>query len=138
MAERLEGGCLCGAIRYEITGGLGPIGHCHCRTCRKGQGAAFATTARARWDAFFWTSGESLLRSYESTPGKQRAFCETCGSKLLAYWEGEPSLILRLGSLDTDPGGRPVVHVWTEQSADWDEIGPALPALPRGTPPRES
>jgi hypothetical protein len=41
----LSGSCLCGAIRYEIDGKIGPVGHCHCVTCRKAQGGAFVTNA---------------------------------------------------------------------------------------------
>ena len=128
----LEGGCLCGGVRYRITGRLGPIGHCHCRTCQKVQGTAFATTARVAWSDFAWRSGESLLRAHESSPGKRRTFCERCGSPLLAAWDGQDALILRLGSLDGDPGARPRLHIWTSHRAPWYPIGDALPRFEAG------
>jgi hypothetical protein len=71
----IRGGCLCGAVAYEADGLSGPIGHCHCRTCRKAHSAAFATTARAKRSGFRWTSGETARRSFESSPGKLRWFC---------------------------------------------------------------
>ena len=136
-ARSLEGGCLCGALRFSISGPLGPIGHCHCRTCQKGQSAAFATTARVAWDDFEWQSDESELRSYESTLGKKRSFCARCGSKLFAAWDGEDELILRLGVLDSDPGTRPLVHIWTDHIQDWFDLRSSLPQFPRSVPPRK-
>ncbi len=128
----LRGGCLCNAVRYQITGVLGPLGHCHCGTCRKSHAAAFATTARVAWSDFEWLAGRESIQSYESSPGKQRSFCGACGSPILAAWDGDDELILRLGSLFDDPGTRPVVHIWTEERAAWFELGSALPTLPRG------
>ena len=96
---KLGGGCLCGAVRYESDALTGPIAHCHCATCRKAHGAAFATTARAS------RAGDS-----------------------------EPEVILRLGTLDTDPGARPVAHLWTELKASWYDPGAKLPEIPRGRP----
>ena len=134
--SRLEGGCLCGAVRYVIEAPLGPIGCCHCRTCQKHEGVAFATTARVFRDAVTFERGETEIRAFESTPGKKRHFCGACGSKLFAAWDGKDEIILRLGSLDDDPGARPLVHIWTEDAAPWFELVTDLPTLPRGVPPR--
>lgn len=130
----LAGGCLCGAVRYAVQGPLGPMGHCHCRTCRKAHAAAFATTARAARGAFRWTAGEEVVTFFESTPGKKRYFCPRCGSHLVAAWDDAPHVILRVGSLDDDPGGRPVVHIWTSQKAPWHAITDGLPQLEEGAP----
>ncbi|MGH8675453.1 MAG: GFA family protein [Burkholderiales bacterium] len=123
----LEGSCLCGRIRYEVDGELGPIGNCHCRTCRKAHSAAFATTARVPRERFRWTRGESEVAGFESTPGKTRFFCSRCGSHLIAAWDGAPNVIVRVGSLDADPGARPRLHIWTSQKAPWHAISDALP-----------
>ena len=131
----MTGGCLCGGVRYEVTGELGPLGHCHCRTCRKAHAAAFATTARVAREAFRWTEGAGVVAGFESTPGKTRYFCPRCGSQLMAAWADAPHVIVRVGSLDDDPGTRPVVHIWTSQKAPWYEIEGALPQLAEGRPP---
>jgi hypothetical protein len=131
------GGCLCGAIGYEVRGPIGPLGHCHCAQCQKSNAAAFATTARVDRRDFAWTRGEASLRSFESSPGKRRFFCGTCGSQLMAAWDHEADVILRVRGLTDDPGSKPVVHIWTAEKACWYEIEDALPRLPRGIPRKE-
>jgi hypothetical protein len=130
----LSGSCLCGSIRYAIDAPLGPIGHCHCRTCRKTHAAAFATTARVPRNAFHYVSGAGLVTSFESTPGKRRFFCPRCGSHLVAAWDDQSEVIVRVGSLDDDPGTRPAVHVWTSERAPWHTITDDLPQLEEGRP----
>ena len=111
---------------------MGPIGNCHCRTCRKAHAAAFATTARVARDGFRWTRGDDVVAAFESTPGKKRFFCPRCGSHLMAAWDGADHVIVRVDSLDDDPGTRPIVHIWTSQRAPWHEIADALPQLSEG------
>lgn len=134
----LNGSCLCRAVAYEAAGFAGPLGHCHCRTCRKAHSAAFATTARVHRADFRWTRGEDNLRHFESSPGKLRHFCSLCGSHLMAEWVGQPMVILRLGCLDTDIEERPIVHIWTSQKAPWLEIADDLPQLPEGAPAQKA
>jgi hypothetical protein len=128
----LTGSCLCGDIRYQVSSGLGPIGHCHCRTCQKAHAAAFATTARVGREHFLWTQGEERVAHFESTPGKKRFFCQRCGSHLMAAWNDAPHVIVRVGSLDDDPGTRPVTHIWTSHKAPWFEITDDLPQHAEG------
>jgi len=130
----LRGQCLCGEIRYEINGPIGPIGHCHCKTCRGAHAAAFATTARVARQDFKWTVGEESLCAFESSPGKKRFFCPSCGSHLVAARDHEDEVILRVGSLIDDPGSKAVIHIWTDEKAPWFDLNDGLPALPRGVP----
>src|SRR6266581_4676394 len=80
----LTGSCLCGSVAYEVDAGPGPIVHCNCVTCRKTHGSAFSTVSNVPRDRFRWTKGESLLRAFESSPGKNRFFCTQCGSHIVA------------------------------------------------------
>lgn len=123
---RVEGGCLCGAIRYEIDGPLTQVGHCHCSMCRRFHGAAFGTYAKIGADHFRWLSGQALLVVYETTPGIGWAFCRSCGSSLGVPHEGNLSEIT-LGTLDTDPGVRPTEHIFVGSKAAWYEINDSLP-----------
>jgi hypothetical protein len=42
---RATGGCLCGAVRYEVRGPLRPVVYCHCAQCRRTSGHFSAWTA---------------------------------------------------------------------------------------------
>jgi hypothetical protein len=131
----LEGGCLCGGVRFRITGRLGPAGYCHCKQCQRASGSAFAANAPVRTRYFSFTSGAELVNEYESAPGKFRAFCRRCGSPLYSRRESEPELRrIRLGTVDGDPGRRPLAHVWVSAKAPWDEIRDELPQFPEGLP----
>jgi hypothetical protein len=124
----MKGSCLCGTVQYEIDQLDGPIGHCHCRTCRKSHAAAFTSTAWVNRDRFRWLKGRERLSSFESSPGKRRHFCSVCGSHMVAEREGQPQLILRVATLDDDPGARPVVHIWTSHGVPWLRYGEELPS----------
>lgn len=115
----LTGSCLCGAIRYEADSLDSPIAHCHCATCRKAHASAFATTARVMREHFRWVAGEERLSSFESSPGKFRHFCPTCGTQLIAQRPAQPHVILRVPTLDDDPGVKAVMHIWTSHDALW-------------------
>lgn len=132
----LEGGCLCGGVRFRISGKLGPAGFCHCSQCRRASGSAFAANAAVRNRYFEITSGASLVSEYESSPGKFRAFCSRCGSPVYSRREADPgSRNLRLGTLDSDPERRPLAHVWVDSKAPWYSIEDALPRYPEGIDP---
>jgi len=124
----LTGGCLCGRVRYEISGKIGPVVHCHCVTCRKAQGGPFVTNAPVRTKYFRLVSGAELVAEFESSPRKMRCFCRTCGSPLWSRRESDPDVIrIRLGLLDSDPGRRPVAHIWVGEKAPWDDVADGLP-----------
>lgn len=123
-----KGSCLCGKVNYEITGKLGDIVHCHCQTCRKAHGAAFSSVAAVS-DSDFKLKGEHMLKSFESSKGKKRYFCSNCGTQVYAKRENTQHIILRLGSLDTDPASPEKAHIWVSQKASWYTINQHLPQL---------
>lgn len=135
----LEGGCLCGGVRFRVTGKLGPAGYCHCKQCQRASGSAFAANAPARTKYFELVAGEDLLREFESSAGKYRAFCGRCGSPIYSRRETEPELrTLRLGTLDGDPERRPVAHLWVRSKAPWHEIADALSQFDEAYVPEET
>ncbi len=137
--EPLMGGCLCGGVRFRITGKLGPAGYCHCKQCQRASGSAFASNAPVRTQYFTLTSGADLVSEYESSPGKFRAFCRRCGSPVYSRRTDEPELRrIRLGTVDDDPGRRPLGHVWVSAKAPWYTIHDALPQFPEGLPPEQT
>lgn len=93
----VTGGCLCGAVRYVMTGPLRPVSICHCAMCRRSTSSLGAYTACAP-EAIALT--ETKLRWYRSSPIARRGFCGRCGSQL--FWEPGHGrhLSVAAGSLD--------------------------------------
>ena len=129
----IKGSCLCGDVRYEISGSFVGAGHCHCLMCRKSHGAAFATWAFVNPDEFRWTSGIESVEGYESSPGHKRCFCKRCGSSLVATSAGKVTEVA-LGTVDGNPGVRPAEHVFVGSKAPWHSITDDLPQFEEWPP----
>ena len=132
----LEGSCLCGAVRYQIDGELGPVVLCHCSMCRKAQGSAFTANAPVLARAFRIVQGEGALRAYRSSPHKERVFCATCGSPIYSRRDGADDLRIRVGTLDTPLASRPTAHIHVASKAAWWQIADDLPQHPGFEPGR--
>lgn len=128
----LEGSCLCGTVRYTVTASAGPIVHCHCQTCRKAHGAAFSSVMPVPRAAFQWVAGEQSLKRFESSQGKFRSFCTSCGSHVVADRTAQNVILLRLGCLDTPITDRPLQHIWRSDCASWYDPKDQLPEFPEG------
>ena len=126
----IKGGCLCGGVRYEISGKPEQAANCHCSMCRKQTGSAFFSALPVMAKNLRWTQGEDLVARYESSPGGARLFCKKCGSTL----GGGPMnpkpddlYYLAMGTLDDDPGIKPSAHIYVGSKAPWHEITDKLP-----------
>ncbi|WP_339460574.1 GFA family protein [Pseudomonas sp. EA_105y_Pfl2_R69] len=115
----MKGSCLCGAIKYEIDSIDMPIGHCHCSTCRKAHAALACSSAGVQRVNFRWLNGQDRLSTFASSPGKLRHFCSVCGSHLVAERPGQAHVIVRVATLDEDPGVTPQAHIWTSHDVPW-------------------
>lgn len=131
----ITGSCLCGAIQFEIEGPLPPVQLCHCADCRKAQGTAFAANVPVSTDNLKWTQGQDHLRAFESSPGKERVFCPTCGSPIFSRRPDTPGILrLRAGVLNAPTGLALGFHFYTADKADWWEITDDLPQHPGERP----
>ena len=124
----IQGSCLCGSVRYEVRGPLGPATHCHCSMCRKAHGAAFGSYARVQRSEFVLLSGADDIASYQSSPEVTRTFCRRCSSTLQFIRATRPNTFsLALGTLDDDPGVRPSMHIHIESKVPWLDINDGIP-----------
>jgi len=123
-----KGGCLCGTVRYVISGGIRNIVMCHCSLCRKAQGSAFATNGIVNTSDFRFTSGEHNLTGYESSPGQTKYFCKTCGSPILSRnLERLDQVRIRVGTIESDIAERPEAHIFVSSKANWESLCGDLP-----------
>ena len=127
------GRCLCGAIEFEITGPLAPIEICYCTQCQRAQGTALASNIPVDATAFRFLKGESSLRSFESSPGKERSFCERCGSPIFSRRESIPGkLRVRAGLLSGPIESEVLAHFHVATKPDWWLIGDHKPRYSAG------
>ena len=134
-----KGSCLCGQVRFEITGPIRNIVYCHCSRCRKAQGSAFASNGIVASDDFAILSGAERLVGYESSPGQTKYFCGTCGSPILSRSVARPDQVrIRLGTLDSDIQERPIAHIFASSKANWEDICGDLPRYDAYEPGRDA
>jgi hypothetical protein len=132
-----HGSCLCGKVRFEITGEIQNIVYCHCSQCRKAQGSAFATNGNVDAKRFKFISGENELTGYESTPGQKKYFCKNCGSPIISKNETTPNKVrVRLGVIESEIIERPIAHIFVTSKANWEEIEGDLPKYETYEPTR--
>ena len=115
----LNGSCLCGAVKYEVSAQLGEISHCHCTQCQKAHGAAFGTYAQADMRAFRFTEGEESVSCYRSSKNVTRTFCGVCGSTLQFIDGQTPYLNLALATLDDPIDEKVTAEIWCKEKASW-------------------
>lgn len=126
-----SGGCLCGAVRYEINGPLFKAGNCHCLGCQKlsGSGHAFhalfpeeAFTVTGKTQGYKWTADSGNTNTTE--------FCPVCGSPLFARNSGFPGMVtLRVASLDDPAQIMPQMAVYLKRRQPWDVLDRSLPTF---------
>jgi hypothetical protein len=128
--QSIEGGCLCGGVRYRASGQAYGITHCHCQTCRRASGAPFVTWAGFDADKFAYTQGRPV--AYASSSHVVRTFCGKCGTPLTYRRLDLPNSIdVTVGSMDAPQSLQPEDHTWTESRLPWIALCDDLPSYPR-------
>lgn len=130
------GGCLCGNVRYEITGEPLMSGICHCRECQRATGTGQNPVAGYLKEQVTITG---TISEYSSTGGSgkeiSRVFCPNCGSRLFGKPQYMPNMIMvTAGTLDDPEGFSPQVHIFTGECPSWHKLDENLPAF-EGAPP---
>lgn len=115
-----EGGCLCGAVRFRLTGAPYMIDYCHCTSCRKHTGAPVSVFLDCKGEVVEFTEGQRAL--YASSPGVMRGFCATCGATLTYEHKGE--VHIHVGAMDRPqefpPHGK---SSFPEERLPWFHVG---------------
>ena len=140
----LTGGCLCGAVRFEVSEPPLFASYCHCTRCQKRTGTGASANARIAAGSLRWTAGEEHIREWSPEDGAVKAFCSVCGAHLYSRpRDADLPGGVRLGAFDGDPGVRPSFRQWTGSAVSWEMIPEdGLPRFPGaasagpGSPPR--
>lgn len=128
MAERLEGGCACGAVRYELRSAPFDAGWCHCRTCQLNSGAPGMVFASVPAGDLVWTRGADQVRSFKSSGFGHRSFCGQCGTPFLMEVDHQPETVdFSVATLDSPERAAPGFHIFWASRIAWFEPKDDLP-----------
>ncbi len=132
-----SGGCLCGAVRYEVAGEPEASSICHCVSCRKSAGAQSVAWVVFSYEGFRIVSGEPA--AFRSSENVSRTFCVECGTTLTYQHDEDPDAIdITAASLDLPDEFPPTRHVWLEDKLAWDTVDDGLQRFERGSSEGES
>jgi hypothetical protein len=135
MAQILEGGCLCGAVRYRLTAAPVAALYCHCRMCQRAHGAPAIAWLAVPFAAFELTEGSPT--AYRSSDHAFRHFCGSCGTPLLCHEADSPKYMdVSIASLDTPEAVPPTSHIWTDSRVAWFDTADHLPRYPTAEQPK--
>lgn len=130
--EPAEGGCLCGALRYRVSGSPVATTLCHCRSCRRASGGTNVAWAVFDLADFEWLWG--YPQAYSSSPGLEWLHCPCCGSLVGYRRSSRPThMDVTTGTLDDPDRFAPAVEIWLEHRISWDMLNPDLPKRDRSS-----
>ncbi len=118
----VTGQCLCGAVKFRISGEFETFFLCHCARCRKDSGSAHAANLFSSTAKITWVSGEEITKTFH-LPGSRhvKSFCSDCGSALPVSLPEIGLLVVPAGSLDTQLDRQPDAHICWSSRAHWDK-----------------
>ena len=135
--QKVTGSCLCGEIKYEVSGKVERFYHCHCQRCRKATGAEHGSNLLITpISSIKWLQGKELLNKYK-VPEAERffnCFCTNCGSAMPREVPELDGVLIPAGSLDSPAPIHPSARIFWDSRADWtstDEL-PVFAEYPPG------
>lgn len=118
----MNGGCLCGRVRYRAGNDPYDAVACHCERCRKATGAPYVVWVSFHASQFDY-SGE-IPAEYESSPGVYRSFCNHCGTSMTNRNDDRPDeMVVNVCTLDNPSAITPDKHIWVSKRLPWVDIG---------------
>ena len=132
----MQGGCLCGAVRYTVSADPIFSGVCHCTNCQKSTGSAFSVVLGVPSTGVSITGEtKAYLGKGDSGQPTTKRFCPVCGSGLTS----EASLMqgvtmVEVGTLDEPSAITPGMHIYCDSKLPWSHVPAELPAMPKMPP----
>ncbi len=130
----VRGSCLCGLVQFHVTKPFKVAHNCYCTRCRRACAAAHASNGFTDFDGVVFIKGKDQLKTYKLPEAQffTQVFCQICGSKMPRLDPDRNQAVIPLGSLDDDPGIRPMDHIYVAYKCEWHKITDDLPAYEEG------
>ena len=132
MADDLEGGCACGAVRYRLGSEPMFVHCCHCRDCQRQTGSAFVLNAIIETDRIAVLSGDPQPVPVPTDSGRPHDIyrCPHCQTALWSDYGRRPGLrFVRIGTLDDPAALTPDVHIYTRSKLPWVVLPEGVPVF---------
>jgi hypothetical protein len=130
--DSVQGGCLCGAVRYQVRDTALATSICHCNSCRRASGAPSVAWVVFAAADFAFVSGQPV--AFHSSPPVVRTFCGKCGTPLTYQHEESPDTIdVTTATLDSAERFPPTKEIWLEHKLAWEPVNGALPQFDRSS-----
>ena len=134
MTQTTAGSCLCGTVKFQISGEFESFFLCHCKRCRKDTGSAHAANLFSSTATVNWISGHDSIQTYRVPETlHEKSFCTKCGSALPSVQLKGALVVVPAGSIDSVIDVRPSAHICFASRAEWDtrlEDIPQVDGLP--------
>jgi hypothetical protein len=121
----IEGGCLCGRVRYGADAEPAFVGVCHCVDCQRFSGSAFSTVIGIPGTALNLTGVvKTFTKTADSGKTIHRRFCPECGSGIVEEAEALPDMVmLSAGTLDDRSWVKPGSQIYCDSAQPWVQLG---------------
>lgn len=136
----VEGGCLCGTVRYALSAPPLAVYNCHCRDCQRQTGSTHAMSMPMRRESFRHLEGEPIALDRQADSGRvvRRLFCPTCHTNVWNEPLSAPDLLIgKPGTLDDPSWAQPIGNIWVASKLPWVEIDQALVNFDHQPPSRD-
>jgi hypothetical protein len=120
VTNTLTARCHCGGVRLTLPASAAGVMACHCDDCRKMHGNFNAFIAAPRADVT--VTGEDALVWYQSSASSRRAFCGTCGARVVKEQTAAGRWLVSAGLIDGPSGRRIMKNLWEQSKPDWYDL----------------
>lgn len=136
----VEGGCICGAVRYQVSDRPLGVYNCHCKDCQRSAGSAYSASMIVRRETFT-LKGDTQTYDKLAASGRivRQHSCPVCSTRVFNEPLSSPAIyVVRPGTLDDSSWAVPIGNIWINSKAPWVEIDPEAPSFPGQAEPRDA
>ncbi len=135
--NKIEGGCLCGAVRYTTDAAPLMTAVCNCTHCQRQTGTSFSIVVAVPKGSLTMLGAQPATYQDVGDSGLPvlRKFCAKCGSPIFSEVAAMPTMdFVKGGTLDDTSWLQPQVSIWCDSAQPWLQKSDAIPRVPRNPP----
>lgn len=134
---KIQGGCLCGAIRYRSDAEPMMTAICNCKHCQRQTGTAFSVIVAVPKGTLVMEGAQPDVYNDVGESGLPvlRSFCSKCGSPIFSDVAATPAMDwIKAGTLDDTSWLQPQANIWCDSAQAWVQMSDSIPRIARNPP----